>query len=127
MVNFGAKVVAVDASTAIDVNAENLNSTKTVFFIQGDMYNLPLKENIFDYVLMFGVLQHLPEKRRAIGIAYSYLFKLKTKNTASRVFQDESGLRPRSAGVGGGGFALMSIWPVGSLHHLAGPNIFGAP
>lgn len=61
----GAKVVAVDYSSAIDACLQNLSKWDDLYPIQGDIYSLPLELGAFDYVYSLGVLQHTPDVRRA--------------------------------------------------------------
>ena len=58
--SFGAEMVGLDLSSAIDSTYENTRRLENVFLIQGDIYNLPLKEDQFDFVYCVGVLHHLP-------------------------------------------------------------------
>ena len=64
MLKYGARVVCVDASSAIYACNKNIGSRQDVLFIQGDALDLPLRRGIFDIVVCLGVIQHtkLPEK-----------------------------------------------------------------
>lgn len=59
--NHGAQVVAVDMSGAIDAAFANLNDRDGIFFIQADIFNLPLKPGTFDFAFSWGVLHHTPD------------------------------------------------------------------
>lgn len=61
----GAKVVALDYSTAVDACYSNLKQHSNLHVIQGDIYALPFLKNSFDYVYSLGVLQHTPDVRRS--------------------------------------------------------------
>jgi SAM-dependent methyltransferase len=61
----GARVVAVDYSSAADACWENHRKSADFDAIQGDIYRLPFKPGSFDYVYCLGVLQHTPDVRRA--------------------------------------------------------------
>ncbi len=62
----GGRVVAVDIGRNVDVTRDNLkNIGLDVFVVQGDMLNLPFKENVFDTVFTIGVLQHTGDPERA--------------------------------------------------------------
>lgn len=66
---YGAKVVAVDFSTAIDANQRNHNlfiEEGCLLLIQGDLFNLPLKVASFDIVFCYGVIQHTGNNQKAI-------------------------------------------------------------
>lgn len=62
----GAHVVAVDYSTAIDVCRKNLKDHSRLHYVQGDIYGLPFRPQLFDYVCCFGVLHRLPDARTAV-------------------------------------------------------------
>lgn len=62
----GAVVVALDYSNAVDACYANLNEYDRLHVVQGDIYSLPFCEGAFDFVYSLGVLQHLPDVRRAV-------------------------------------------------------------
>jgi uncharacterized protein YbaR (Trm112 family)/trans-aconitate methyltransferase len=62
----GARVVAIDYSSAVDACAANLGSSSRLTVAQGDIYHLPVKLDSFDYVYCLGVLQHTPDPRAAL-------------------------------------------------------------
>ena len=67
---FGAKVIAVDYSSAIDANWRNHSKyieEGRLLLLQGDLFNLPLMENSFDIVLCYGVIQHTGNNQKAIA------------------------------------------------------------
>jgi SAM-dependent methyltransferase len=66
LLKYGAKVVAVDYSNAIDANNRNNSYKGDVLFLQADLFNLPLKPNSFDIVLCYGVIQHTGNNIKAI-------------------------------------------------------------
>lgn len=55
------EIIAIDLSPAIDVAFYNNKNASNVYFIQADIYNLPFRENSFDFIFSLGVLDHLPE------------------------------------------------------------------
>jgi SAM-dependent methyltransferase len=61
----GARVVAVDYSAAVDAARTNLAANPNLDVVQADMFRLPFREEAFDYVYSFGVLQHTPDPARA--------------------------------------------------------------
>jgi SAM-dependent methyltransferase len=61
----GATVVSVDYSRAVDANYALNGHRQNVLITQGDIYKLPLREEFFDRVFCFGVLQHTPNPRKA--------------------------------------------------------------
>jgi SAM-dependent methyltransferase len=63
----GARVVAIDASTAVDACCANLSATGSISVIQADFYALPFGRGVFPFVYCLGVLQHTPDPRKAIA------------------------------------------------------------
>lgn len=61
----GAKVVAVDYSSAVTACYENLSHYPNLHVVQADIYHLPLRIAAFPYVYSLGVLQHTPDVRKA--------------------------------------------------------------
>jgi 2-polyprenyl-3-methyl-5-hydroxy-6-metoxy-1,4-benzoquinol methylase len=67
LLKYGARVVAVDYSIAIDANYENnYSKDNDVIFLQADLFDLPLKENSFDIVICYGVIQHTGNNEMAL-------------------------------------------------------------
>lgn len=65
--NAGAKVVALDYSTAIDACHENLKHFSELHLVQGDIYELPFAPGVFHFVYSLGVLQHTPNVEKAFS------------------------------------------------------------
>jgi 2-polyprenyl-3-methyl-5-hydroxy-6-metoxy-1,4-benzoquinol methylase len=63
----GAKVVALDYSTAVDACYANLKEHERLHVVQGDVYALPFLRQLFPYVYSLGVLQHTPDVARAFA------------------------------------------------------------
>ena len=61
----GARVVAVDASTAVDACRETCGDHPRLALAQADLHALPFRPGSFDRVFCFGVLQHTPDPERA--------------------------------------------------------------
>jgi 2-polyprenyl-3-methyl-5-hydroxy-6-metoxy-1,4-benzoquinol methylase len=59
--SLGARVVAVDYSTAVDACASNLGLQPGLDVVQADIYHLPFAPGTFDFVYCLGVLQHTPD------------------------------------------------------------------
>ena len=72
---YGAKeIIGVDLSQAVEVAYEN-NKDKNVHIVQADIYNLPFKQNIFDFIYSIGVLHHLPNPKKGFKNLIQYLKK----------------------------------------------------
>jgi SAM-dependent methyltransferase len=63
--SLGARVVALDYSSAVDACRINHEGAERLSIVQADIYRLPLKEGVFDRVYCLGVLQHTPDVERA--------------------------------------------------------------
>ncbi len=63
--NTGARVVALDYSTAVDACYSNLKTYSQLHVVQGDIYALPFMAGAFPFVYSLGVLQHTPHVERA--------------------------------------------------------------
>jgi len=66
--NFGAKVVALDYSTAVEACYENLKHHANFHVVQADIYALPFQNGTFPFVYSLGVLQHTPDVAKAVGV-----------------------------------------------------------
>jgi SAM-dependent methyltransferase len=63
----GAKVVAVDVSSAVDACYANLKHHPNLHVVQGDIYALPFGAGLFPFVYSLGVLQHTPDVAKAFA------------------------------------------------------------
>jgi SAM-dependent methyltransferase len=63
--NAGAKVVALDYSSAVDACYKNLKHFPNLHVVQGDIYKLPFASGAFPFVYSLGVLQHTPNVAKA--------------------------------------------------------------
>jgi len=61
---FGAEVVGVDFSAAIEAALQNTTGRKGIHLVQGDIYRLPFAAGSFDFAYSLGVLHHLPDPER---------------------------------------------------------------
>ena len=62
---FGAEMVGVDISDAIESTRLNTQGLPDVHLVQADVYALPFRPGVFDFAYSIGVLHHLPEPERA--------------------------------------------------------------
>lgn len=65
----GAKVVALDYSSAVGACHTNLKHHANLHVVQGDIYALPFAPEAFDFIYSLGVLQHTPD----VGAAFAAL------------------------------------------------------
>lgn len=68
-------LIAIDFSSAIDVAYNNTKDFQNAHFIQADIYNLPFKQNYFDFIYSLGVLHHLPTPEEGFNILIRFLKK----------------------------------------------------
>lgn len=64
--SFGATVVALDYSSAIDALVGNFPDHPRLHAVQGNLLRLPFKPRSFDAAYSFGVLQHTPDAQGAL-------------------------------------------------------------
>ena len=64
--SLGAKLIAIDYSTAVDAASENLPSSN-LLIAQGDLAELPIPNESLDFVYCIGVLQHTKEPGKIIA------------------------------------------------------------
>ncbi len=65
---FGAEVIAVDISRAVNACRENLSlHGSRVHCIQASIFALPLKQEIVDAAYCIGVIQHTPDPEKAVA------------------------------------------------------------
>lgn len=63
--HFGAEMVGVDISDAIESTRVNTQGLPNVHLVQADVYHLPFRPGVFDFAYSIGVLHHLPEPEKA--------------------------------------------------------------
>jgi SAM-dependent methyltransferase len=69
----GAKVIAVDYSSAADACYANLKQHENLHVLQGNVYDLPFPPRTFPFIYSLGVLQHTPDVRRAFDCLHPLL------------------------------------------------------
>ena len=62
---YGAKVIGFDLSYSIDCAYENIGHLSNVYLLQVDIFNMPFREGIFDFIYSYGVLHHTPDCEQA--------------------------------------------------------------
>jgi SAM-dependent methyltransferase len=63
----GARLIALDYSSAVDACYANLRHYPSLHVVQGDIYALPFPREFFPYIYSLGVLQHTPDVRLAFS------------------------------------------------------------
>jgi SAM-dependent methyltransferase len=61
----GATILSLDYSEAVEANYASNGDRNNVLIVQGDIYQMPFREEYADRLFCFGVLQHTPDPRRA--------------------------------------------------------------
>lgn len=71
--DYGAEVVAVDLSNAVDACFDNLGPHARLHVVQASIYALPFRRAAFDRIYSIGVLQHTPDVGRAVKALPAFL------------------------------------------------------
>ena len=58
---FGAEMIGVDLSDAIESTRANTKDLPNVHLVQANVYHLPIKPGVLDFAYSIGVLHHLPD------------------------------------------------------------------
>lgn len=61
----GASLIAVDYSSAVEASKQNLSAPDKLI-VQGDLAELPILDQTFDFIYCIGVLQHTSEPARIV-------------------------------------------------------------
>lgn len=64
LLRWGARVVAVDLSYAVEAAHENFGHNPRALICQADIGKLPFRPGTFDYIISIGVLHHTPSTRK---------------------------------------------------------------
>src|SRR6266540_1077272 len=62
---FGAEMIGVDLSDAIESTRANTKDLPNVHLVQADVYHLPIKPGVLDFAYSIGVLHHTPNPEAA--------------------------------------------------------------
>lgn len=63
--NFGAEMIGLDISDAIESTRQNTEHLPNVHLVQADIYRPPFADGTFDFAYSIGVLHHLPDPEAA--------------------------------------------------------------
>jgi SAM-dependent methyltransferase len=70
---WGAEVVGVDLSFAVDAAYGNVGKRENVHIVQADLFRLPFPDASFDAMYSLGVLHHTPDTRKAFEAVVPFL------------------------------------------------------
>jgi SAM-dependent methyltransferase len=59
----GLNLFSIDYSNAVEANWKNNKEIGNFFLAQANIYNMPFKDSIFDFIFCFGVIQHTPDPK----------------------------------------------------------------
>ncbi len=65
--SYGAQVLGVDLSVAVDAAHGNLGERDNAAFVQADVFDLPFRPGSFDLIYSLGALHHTPDTRSAFS------------------------------------------------------------
>jgi SAM-dependent methyltransferase len=69
----GAVVTSFDMSSAVHANMASNGHFPNLRLVQASIYQMPFKEESFDYLLCFGVIQHTPDVERTFKTLFRCL------------------------------------------------------
>jgi len=72
--SYGAEMIGLDLSEAIEAARENTCHLPNVHLVQGDIFHPPIQPESLDFVYSIGVLHHLPDPKRGF-LALTQLVK----------------------------------------------------
>lgn len=58
---FGADLVAMDLSPAVDAAYSKARKTTGIYVVQGDIFHPPLRPDLFEFIYSIGVIHHTPD------------------------------------------------------------------
>jgi ubiquinone/menaquinone biosynthesis C-methylase UbiE len=73
LLKYGAEVYSFDYSNAVDANFQNNGNNPYLHLCQADIRHIPFPDNVFDYVICIGVLQHTPDTFESLASLYKHV------------------------------------------------------
>lgn len=73
VLKYGGKIISIDLSYSVYVAQKNFRNNPNITFIQADIFGLPFKEQIFEYIFSIGVLHHTPNCEKAFKLLPKFL------------------------------------------------------
>jgi SAM-dependent methyltransferase len=73
MARWGANVVGIDLSYAVEAAQENFRHLDNVLVAQADIADLPFKPETFEVIVSIGVLHHTPDTKKYFEMLVPYL------------------------------------------------------
>lgn len=73
--SYGAEVIGIDLSEAVDKAFINNKGITSAHIVQADIYRLPFKNGLFDLIYSIGVLHHLPKPEAGFRNLLAYMKK----------------------------------------------------
>ncbi len=67
------EVIGIDLGSSVFPAYENTKKYTNIHIIQADIYNLPFKEESFDFIYSIGVIHHLPDPQKGFVNLLKYL------------------------------------------------------
>jgi len=73
LLKWGARVVGIDLSYAVEAAHENFGHRSDALICQADIGNLPFRPGTFDFIISIGVLHHTPDTAKYFSCLPRYL------------------------------------------------------
>ena len=73
MARWGANIIGIDLSYAVEAARENFWKLDNVLVAQADIGGLPFKPETFDFIVSIGVLHHTPDTKKHFNALVPYL------------------------------------------------------
>lgn len=91
---YGARMIAMDLSPAVDAAQAKARMIEGIDVVQGDIFNPPFAAGTFDFIYSIGVIHHTPDPPRAFASLVPYL-----RQGGSIITMVYASGRPKALGV----------------------------